>query len=103
MSVTSDPAQLSDPGPRPRAFRRPPRLRPRPGLYGEKNCAISNIARSALSGRVRGVTTSPVPGHRERKKQRTREALSWAALRLAVERGLGNVLVEDIASAANVS
>jgi AcrR family transcriptional regulator len=43
------------------------------------------------------------PGLRERKKQQTREALSWAALRLAVDRGLGNVLVEDIAAAAGVS
>jgi len=42
-------------------------------------------------------------GLRERKKQETRKALSQAALRLAVERGLENVLVEDIASAANVS
>ncbi|MFC0430435.1 TetR/AcrR family transcriptional regulator [Kutzneria buriramensis] len=42
-------------------------------------------------------------GLRERKKQATREALSWAALSLAVERGLDNVLVEDIANAAGVS
>ncbi|MEU6965014.1 TetR/AcrR family transcriptional regulator [Streptomyces chrestomyceticus] len=42
-------------------------------------------------------------GLRERKKSETRAALSWAALRLAVERGLDNVRVEDIADAAGVS
>jgi AcrR family transcriptional regulator len=42
-------------------------------------------------------------GLRERKKEETREALSQAAARLVLERGLENVLVEDIASAANVS
>jgi AcrR family transcriptional regulator len=44
-----------------------------------------------------------VPGLRESKKLATRQALSWAAMRLAVERGLANVLVEDIAAAAGVS
>jgi AcrR family transcriptional regulator len=40
---------------------------------------------------------------RERKKVATRQALSWAAMRLSVERGLENVLIEDIAAAAGVS
>lgn len=46
---------------------------------------------------------SDLSGLRERKKKQTREALSLAALRLVVERGLNEVLVEDIAAAAGVS
>jgi AcrR family transcriptional regulator len=42
-------------------------------------------------------------GLRERKKVATRQALGLAAMRLAVEHGLDNVLVEDIAEAAGVS
>jgi AcrR family transcriptional regulator len=42
-------------------------------------------------------------GLRERKKIATRHALGVAAMRLAIERGLDNVLVEDIAEAAGVS
>jgi len=42
-------------------------------------------------------------GLRERKKLATRQALGASAMRLAVERGLENVLVEDIAAAAEVS
>lgn len=42
-------------------------------------------------------------GLRERKKLATRHALGMAAMHLAVQRGLDNVLVEDIADAAGVS
>jgi AcrR family transcriptional regulator len=42
-------------------------------------------------------------GLRERKKLETREKLGWAAMHLAAERGLENVRVEDIATAAGVS
>jgi AcrR family transcriptional regulator len=42
-------------------------------------------------------------GLREDKKRATRAALSWAAVRLIVERGYDGALVEDIAAAAGVS
>ncbi|MEV5716533.1 TetR family transcriptional regulator [Amycolatopsis mediterranei] len=42
-------------------------------------------------------------GLRDRKKQQTRIALSWAAIRLTVERGYDNVRIEDIAAEAGVS
>lgn len=45
----------------------------------------------------------PPAGLRERKKVITREAISAAALRLALENGPGNVRVEDIATEAGVS
>jgi AcrR family transcriptional regulator len=44
-----------------------------------------------------------MPGLRERKKLATRQALSAAAIRLALEQGFDNVRVEDIAEAAGVS
>src|ERR1700683_2019735 len=42
-------------------------------------------------------------GLRERKKLATRKALSDAALRLAIERGLENITIEDITAEANVA
>jgi AcrR family transcriptional regulator len=47
--------------------------------------------------------TTPPGGLRDRKKEATRKALREAALRLALERGPGNVRVDDIAGAAGVS
>ena len=42
-------------------------------------------------------------GLRERKKVATRHALGVAAMRLAVQRGLDNVHIDDIAAEAGVS
>ena len=62
----------------------------------------SNIAGRATLCDSAAVGETP-SGHRERKKQATRQALAQAALRLAVERGPENVLVADIAAAAGVA
>jgi AcrR family transcriptional regulator len=56
-------------------------------------------ARSAPAGHI----GCEPEGLRERKKAATRRALGIAAMRLAVERGLENVLIEDIAAEAGVS
>ena len=45
----------------------------------------------------------PRSGLRERKKLAVRRALGSAAIRLAVERGLDNVTIEDITAEAGVS
>ncbi len=56
---------------------------------------------------VARIDTTPnkrsAPGLRERRKLQTRDALAAAAARLALERGLDQLRVEDIAAAANVS
>jgi AcrR family transcriptional regulator len=52
---------------------------------------------------IGGIGEAGRSGLRARKKLATREAISRAALRLALERGLENVRVDDIAAAAGVS
>jgi AcrR family transcriptional regulator len=66
---------------------------------------VTQLASDALSA-APAEAVAPDQDHaglRERKKAATRHALSNAAMRLAIERGLENVLVEDIADAAGVS
>jgi AcrR family transcriptional regulator len=59
--------------------------------------AVEHLARQPQA------TAHEPAGLRERKRVATRQSLSESAMRLAIERGLDNVLVEDIADAAGVS
>lgn len=78
----------------------PLRAPPGPGIADHANLlAPQNFPTIAAMGDE----TPPPASLRERKKLATRAALSDAALRLALERGLENVLVEDIAAAAGVA
>src|SRR6478609_11539533 len=53
--------------------------------------------------RLRVVTNETGLGRRDLKKQQTRDALAAAALRLAADRGLDQITVEEISATAGVS
>jgi len=73
----------------------------------EQNFSLSNLAHweMRLYGGLMNSTTTETAGQglRERKKLETKQALAFAAIRLAKERGLENVRVQDIVDAVNVS
>jgi AcrR family transcriptional regulator len=62
-----------------------------------QNLQLCRLCKFRYGGRM------DAQGLRERKKRETRIALSWATIRLVVERGLDNVRIEDIAAEAGVS
>jgi AcrR family transcriptional regulator len=72
-------------------------------MLGNVNPARTTAGAVEQLARQRTASPHEPCGLRERKKVATRQALGEAAMRLAVERGLDNVLVEDIADAAGVS
>jgi AcrR family transcriptional regulator len=69
------------------------------------HCAIlRNKQNTPMVGVMDSTTTQNAgPGLRERKKLATKQALALTAVRLARERGLENVRVQDIVDAVNVS
>lgn len=73
---------------------------PAPAYQGEADQEVLVAPASSAPATANRLS---VAGLRERKKEATREALSMAALRLALERGIANVRVGDIAAAAGVS
>lgn len=64
---------------------------------------MSLYAAAMTSATKPGAPCRPGAGLRERKKLATRQALGTAAMELALDRGLENVVTEDIAAAAGVS